>query len=71
MIKQPDLRREPFKYRLRAFFAKPANLILVFFLLIFLALSLAPLISMLSNMFFVHAGNENRERLQFFFVVKS
>ena len=60
MIKQPDLRKEPLKYRLRAFFTKPANLILVFFLLIFLALSLAPLISMLSNMFFVHAGNEKR-----------
>ena len=30
---QPDLRREPLKYRLKAFFSKPANLILLIFLL--------------------------------------
>ena len=58
--KQPDLRKEPFKYRLRSFVSKPANLILVLFLLVFIALSLAPLVSMLSNMFYVHKGIEKR-----------
>lgn len=60
MTRQADLRREPFRYRLRAFVSKPANLILVFFLIIFIGLSLYPLLSMLSNMFFVHTGNEKR-----------
>ena len=58
--KQPDLRKEPLKYRLRAFVTKPANLILVLFLAVFIALSLAPLVSMLSNMFYVHKGIEKR-----------
>ncbi len=58
--KQPDLRKEPLKYRLRSFVSKPANLILVLFLLVFIALSLAPLVSMLSNMFYVHKGIEKR-----------
>ena len=60
MTRSQNFKREPFRYRLRAFVSKPANLILVFFLLIFVGLSLYPLVSMLSNMFFVHAGNEKR-----------
>ena len=42
-----DLRREPIIYRLRAFFTKPANLLLVFFLTVLVLLSLLPLVTML------------------------
>ncbi|MBQ8073719.1 MAG: iron ABC transporter permease [Clostridia bacterium] len=55
-----DLRREPLKYRLRAFFGKPANLILLFFLITLTVLSLMPMITMLTNMFTVHAGTEKK-----------
>jgi len=58
---QPNsLLREPLIYRLRAFVAKPANLLLVFFLIVLAALSLLPMISMLSEMFKVHLGIEKR-----------
>ena len=55
-----DLRREPFIYKLRAFCSKPANLLLVFFLTVLVALSLLPLVSMLSNMFTIHLGTEKK-----------
>ena len=55
-----DLRREPFIYRLRAFCAKPANLLLVFFLTVLVLLSLLPLVTMLSNMFTIHLGTEKK-----------
>ena len=57
---QPDLRREPMRYRLRAFFAKPANLILLLFIAVLAVLSLAPMVTMLTNMFRVHAGTEKK-----------
>ena len=57
---QPDLRREPLRYRLRAFFAKPANLILLLFIAVLAVLSLAPMVTMLTNMFRVHAGTEKK-----------
>ena len=57
---QPDLRREPLRYRLRAFFAKPANLILLLFLVSLTVLSLLPMLTMLRNMFTVHAGTERK-----------
>ena len=60
MVKQPDLTKEPLRYRLRGFFSKPANIILLLFFVVFLVVSLAPLVSMLSNMFVVHLGNEKR-----------
>ena len=55
-----DLRREPLRYRIRAFAAKPSNLILVLFLVLLVVLSLIPLITMLGNMFAVHAGKEKQ-----------
>ena len=45
---QPDLRREPLRYRLKTFFAKPANLILLVFLAALTVLSLLPMITMLA-----------------------
>jgi len=51
---------EPLLYRLRAFVTKPANLLLVFFLLVLAALSLMPMITMLTNMFTVHMGMEKK-----------
>ena len=45
-ILQPDLRKEPLRYRLRAFLAKPANLILLFFLAALIVLSLMPMATM-------------------------
>ena len=63
MTKRPqqrDLTCEPLRYRLRAFVNKPANLLLVFFLLVLTLLSLLPLITMLSNMFTVHLGTEKK-----------
>ncbi len=55
-----DLRREPLYFRAKAFFSKPANLILLFFLAVLAALSLAPMVTMLTNMFKVHAGTEKK-----------
>jgi len=52
--------REPILYRLRAFFTKPSNLLLVFFLGVLVVLSLMPMVTMLSNMFTVHLGLEKR-----------
>ena len=52
--------REPMIYRLRAFFTKPSNLLLVFFLSVLVVLSLMPMVPMLSNMFTVHLGLEKR-----------
>ena len=57
---QPDQRREPLRSRLRAFFAKPANLILLMFIAVLAVLSLAPMVTMLTNMFKVHAGTEKK-----------
>ena len=57
---QRDLRREPLRYRMKAFFAKPANLILLFFLIALVVLSLMPMVTMLTNMFTVHAGTEKK-----------
>ncbi len=51
---------EPLIYRLRAFVAKPANLLLVFFLAVLAVLSLMPMATMLSNMFTIHLGIEKR-----------
>lgn len=55
-----DLTREPLRYRLRAFIAKPANLLLVFFLCVLVVLSLFPMVTMLSNMFTIHLGTEKK-----------
>ena len=41
--------REPMIYRLRAFFTKPSNLLLVFFLSVLVVLSLMPMVTMLSK----------------------
>ena len=57
---QRDLRREPLQYRLKAFFSKPANIILLIFLIVLVCLSLLPMITMLTNMFTVHTGNEKK-----------
>lgn len=57
---QSDLRRDPLRYRIRAFLAKPANLLLLFFLVALVVLSLAPMVTMLTNMFTVHLGNEKK-----------
>ena len=48
------------RYRIRAFLSKPANLLLVFFLAALVVLSLAPMVTMLTNMFTVHQGNEKK-----------
>ena len=55
-----DLTREPWRYRLRAFLSKPANLLLMFFLAVLVVLSLMPLVTMLSNMFTIHIGTEKK-----------
>lgn len=55
-----SLRREPLRYRIRAFFGKPANIILLLFLIVLVVLSLMPMITMLENMFVVHPGQETR-----------
>jgi iron(III) transport system permease protein len=52
--------REPLKYRIRAFFSKPSNILLVVFLAALVVLSLLPLITMLSNMFTIHIGTEKK-----------
>ena len=52
--------REPLKYRIKAFFSKPANILLVVFLIALVILSLIPLLTMLSNMFTVHIGTEKK-----------
>ncbi len=57
---QPNLQKEPLRFRLKAFFRKPANLILLLFLVALTALSLFPLATMLKNMFVVHAGTEKK-----------
>lgn len=57
---QPNLQKEPIRYRLKAFFTKPANLILLLFLAALTALSLFPMVTMLKNMFTVHAGTEKK-----------
>ena len=57
---QPGLDKQPLRYRLRAFFAKPANIILCVFLVTLFVLSLLPMVTMLSNMFTVHQGMEKR-----------
>ena len=64
MVHTRDLRHEPWRYRLRAFVSKPANLLLVFFLIVLVLLSLMPMATMLSNMFTVHVGTE-KKLLQF------
>ena len=60
MVHTRDLRHEPWRYRLRAFVSKPANLLLVFFLIVLVLLSLMPMATMLSNMFTVHVGTEKK-----------
>ena len=60
MVHTHDLRHEPWRYRLRAFVSKPANLLLVFFLIVLVMLSLLPMATMLSNMFTVHVGTEKK-----------
>lgn len=57
---QPNLRREPLRYRLRVFLTKPANIILLIALAALVALSLFPMVTMLTNMFTVHAGTERK-----------
>ena len=52
--------KQPLRYRMAAFFRKPSHVILLIFLAVLLALSLFPMITMLGNMFTVHAGNEQR-----------
>ena len=52
--------REPLKYRIKGFFSKPANILLVVFFIALIVLSLLPLITMLSNMFTIHAGQEKK-----------
>ena len=52
--------KEPLKYRIKAFFSKPANILLVVFLAALVVLSLLPLITMLSNMFTIHIGTERK-----------
>ena len=58
--KNSELQREPLRYRLRAFFTKPANLILLIALIALVVLSLFPMVTMLTNMFTVHAGTEKK-----------
>lgn len=45
--------------RMRAFFSKPANIILVFFALLLAALTLYPLVELLHHTFIVHATDAN------------
>lgn len=52
--------QKPLQYRIKAFFSKPANILLVIFLTALVILSLIPLITMLSNMFTVHIGTEKK-----------
>ena len=47
-------------HRIRAFCAKPSNLLLVLFLVVLFCLSVLPLLTMLSNMFTVHIGTEKK-----------
>lgn len=47
-------------HRIKAFCAKPSNLLLVLFLVVLFCLSVLPLLTMLSNMFTVHLGTEKR-----------
>ena len=46
---QPNLRHEPLRFRLRRFFSKPANLLLLIFLVALVVLSLLPMFTMLVN----------------------
>ncbi len=55
-----DLAHEPLKYRARAFFSQPANLLLLLFLTALVILSLLPMITMLTNMFTIHVGTEKK-----------
>lgn len=48
------------KGRLLAWFSKPANIILLVFLIVLLVLTLYPLFSMLTETFTIHAGREAR-----------
>ncbi|MBR6706400.1 MAG: iron ABC transporter permease [Clostridia bacterium] len=59
-IRRKELRKEPRRYRFTAFFRKPSHVILLIFLVVLAALSLFPMITMLGNMFTVHAGSEQR-----------
>lgn len=56
------LLREPLRYRLRAYVSKPANILLVMFLIVLAALSLTPLLSMLTNMFTIHVKEKRMIR---------
>ncbi len=47
-------------HRLKSFFSKPSNLLLVLFLAVLFCLSVLPLLTMLSNMFTVHLGVEKK-----------
>ena len=60
MAKNAETEKEPLKYRIKAFFAKPANILLLVFLVLLVVLSLLPLITMLSNMFTIHIGTERK-----------
>ncbi len=50
--------------RLRAWMSKPANIILLFFLIALTVLTLYPLLSLLSEMFIIHPGKEVRAARQ-------
>lgn len=52
--------REPLRSRFHSFFSKPSNVLLTVFLIALIALSLVPLVTMLSNMFTVHIGTEKK-----------
>ncbi len=47
-------------HRLKAFFSKPSNVLLVIFLVVLFVLSVLPLLTMFSNMFTVHIGVEKK-----------
>lgn len=60
MTMETESGKEPLLYRIKAFFSKPANILLVIFLVTLVVLSLIPLVTMLSNMFTIHIGTEKK-----------
>ena len=53
---QQEVVREPLKYRIKGFFSKPANVLLVVFLIALLVLSLPPPITPLTRTLTVDMG---------------
>lgn len=54
------MREKKLAHRMKAFFSKPSNVLLVIFMAVLFVLSVLPLITMITNMFTVHIGSEKK-----------